>query len=252
MSYPQATYPQHPAQSPYPQAPAQYPAQVPQQPQAAGWGPGTYGSTAQQPPQAPAQGTVSDFFGQPSSGGGPSFKFNQRPIGTRYSGIVARRITNADIRSQTDPNGLALTYRDGRPKLVMVVPMLTEPGPEFPEGTASWWVKGQARDELVRAMAEAGAPEGPPEDGAAIEVTLTGHRPIPGRNPQHIYQITYIRPQQAPQAQPAPAASAVPVAPVAVPSQPQAGPAPVAQAVPDGLTSEQQALLARLTGGQAA
>ena len=246
MSYPQVTYPQYPAQSPYPQAP-QYPAQVPQQPQAAtGWGPGTYGNAAHQPAQAPAQGTVSDFFGQPSSGGGPSFKFNQRPIGTRYSGIVARRITNADIRSQTDPNGLALTYRDGRPKLVMVVPMLTEPGPEFPEGTASWWVKGQARDELVRAMAEAGAPEGPPEEGAAIEVTLTGHRPVPGRNPQHIYQITYMRPQQA--AVPA----AAPVAPATVPSQPQAAPAPAAQAVPDGLTAEQQALLARLTGGQAA
>lgn len=262
QQYPQPQYPapQQPQYAPPPAPPAQYPAPQPQYPQAMPQYP------APPAPAAPA-GTLDAFYGQPSTGGGPSWKFNNRPNGTSYSGIVARPVTNADIQAQTDNAGRPSTFRDGRPKFVMVVPLLVQPSAEYAEGRATWWCKGQARDELVRAMAEAGAPEGPPEAGAVITVTKVGERPIQGMNPQIQYQVTYRRPdnaapsadqgaQQAPP--PAPAAQPAPPAPVPAPQpQPQAGPpAPAAQPVPGaqpqapaGLSPEQQQLLAKLTGG---
>jgi hypothetical protein len=220
-------------------------------------------------------------------------------MGTTYAGVVARAITDTDVRQQTNNAGIPQTYRDGRPKFILVVPILVQGSPEFPEGQAGWWVKGQARDELVRAMAEAGAPAGPPEAGAMVQVTLVGQRPIPGMNPAYQYRIVYTRPTGAP---PAVAAMAVPnvvgapvmaghpgaptgyvsgvaptaepqyaaqqyaappvppVPPVYAPPAPQYAPpvplapapeqyAPVA-AAPGlaGLTPEQQALMAQLTG----
>jgi len=269
--YPYPPQPQYPV---YPQGPAYAPAPV-------------YPPAAQYPQQYPAPvapttpGSLDAFYDQPGSGGGPSFKFmdaNRNPqLGKTYAGIVARPITNADVRQQTDQTGRPMTFKDGRPKFVMVVPMLVQPSPEFPEGTAGWWVKGQARDELARAMAEAGAPEGPPEPGAAISVTLTGTRPIPGFNPQYLYRVVYRRPDgaaapvqqtqpQAPQYAPAPQQPvgqqpmvAQPygpdpggqiVNPVTAPApQPTAQPQPAMAHAPSGLTPEEQALLAKLTGG---
>jgi len=268
-------YPQQPAQATvmpgYPQYPAapQYPPQYPVQP-----------AYAPPPPPPTAPGSLDAFFEQPSTGS-KSWVFKDRPIGTTYSGIVARAVTNADIRQQTDQQGKGQTYKDGRPKFVMVVPMLVAPSAEYPEGQASWWVKGQARDELARAMSEAGAPEGPPEPGAGITVTMTGMRPIPGFNPAYQYRVTYVRPTGAP-AVPAPAAlngppanqwQAPPPQQPAYAPQPQPGyvpgmegqpipalnigptvtppAAPQAPAAPmaaTNLTPEQQALLAKLTG----
>lgn len=266
---PQPQYPVQPGYPPQPQyAPAYPPQYAPPMP----------------PPPPPVQGSLSEFFNAPSTAN-KSWVFRDRPVGTAYSGIVARVIGNGDIRQQTDQGGRPMTYKDGRPKFVMVVPMIVHPSPEHPEGQASWWVKGQARDELARAMAEAGAPEGPPEAGAGITVTLIGQRPIPGMNPAFQYRVTYVRPGGAapvPQAQPAPA---VPQAePVYVaPPQPQYAPQPYPSHTPgmDGqpvptlpiaqtvtppvppnayaaaampsqvspqLTPEQAALMARLTG----
>jgi hypothetical protein len=266
-----------------PQFPVQ-PAYVPQQQQP--YPPQQYAQPAYAPPPPPAPlptGTLDAFYDQPSSGGGPAFKFmdaNRQPqIGKSYVGIVARAITNADVRAQTDQHGRPQTYKDGRPKFVMVVPMQVQPDQEFPEGVAGWWVKGQARDELARAMAEAGAPAGPPEAGAAIRVTLVGVRPVPGMNPAYQYRVEYARPQGAAPAQPAQTAPVMSTAtgqpvvhqqpvpltqapgypPVAVEPQytaPAVAPVPVAQpqpvqaapAAPAGLTDEQAALFARLTG----
>jgi hypothetical protein len=186
--YPQQPQYAPPPQQSYPQP--QYPT-YPQQPYGAPQ-PAFYGP----PPPPPPVGTLDDFFDQPTTGS-KAWIFKDRPIGTRYAGIVARAVTKGDIRAQTDQQGNPARFRDGRPKFVMVVPMLVPVTQEFSEGQASWWVKGQARDELVRAMAEAGAPAGPPEAGAAISVTLVGMRPIPGFNPAFQYRITYQRPQGA-------------------------------------------------------
>lgn len=181
-------YPAYPPQGYAPQPPA-----YPQQPQ--GY-PGAY--TPPAPPQVPLPtGSLDTFYQQPSSSGGPSFKFLGKPVGTSYAGFVARPLTDADVRADTDEGGNVRAFKDGRPKFVMVVPMLVQQSQEFPEGQAGWWVKGQARDELARAMAEVGAPAGAPEGGAFIQVTLVAHQPVPNRNPRFVYRVNYQRPQGA-------------------------------------------------------
>lgn len=216
------------------------------------------------PAQPLAQGSIDDFYNQPSTGGGAALKFEQ--IGDRYVGIVTRPVSAADIQQQTDTMQRPLFFRDGRPKFVMKVPLQLQPTPAYPDGLAQWYVKGQARDELVRAMAEAGAPAGPPEAGAIIDVTFVSQRASgAGMNPAKQYHVVYTRPdgttstpapqaaqavpaqpvaqayQPAPQAAPAPAPAQAP-APAPAPAQP-AQPQPPAQ-----MTQEQQDLLAKLTG----
>lgn len=240
------------------------------------------------PPSQPlAQGSLDDYFAQPSTGGGAALKFPQ--VGVSHVGIVARPITNADVQQQTQPGtGQPAFYKDGRPKFVMKVPLRVQPQPGHEDGQAQLYVAGAMRDELVRAMAEAGAPEGPPEVGAAIQITCTGTRPSgAGMNPAKTYQIRYTRPGDAPQVAPQAGPYAVQQAPqqpqyaqpqqVQQPPAPQPAPvqqAPVQQpvngqvpaaatqtpqpapsAVPpmnvaptDGLDEQQKALLAQLTG----
>jgi hypothetical protein len=264
--YPNQTtqYPPTPPMPQYPQQPGyapQYAQPVPPMPQ---YAPQAYAPQYAQPVPPMPTGTLDKFYEQPSGGGGPSWKFNGKPVGTSYAGIVARTITNSDVRAQTDNAGRPVTYKDGRPKFVLVVPMQVQPAPEFPDGLAGWWVKGQARDELARAMAEAGAPAGPPEAGAAIRVTLVGQRPVPNMNPQFIYRIEYIRPQNA-----APVQQSVPGSPAPPVVHQQSVPPTPAQAPPQngyygptdaerqqaasvpapaGFTEEQAALFAKLTG----
>ena len=267
---PAPAYPQQPA---YPQAPAAYPQQYAQPQQYAAPAPQYAPPSAPPPPPLPT-GSLDDFYQQPSTGGGPSWKFrdaNAQPmIGKEYLGIVARPVTDADIRAQTDNSGRPMTYRDGRQKFVMVVPMQMQPSAEFPDGQAGWWVKGQARDELARAMAEAGAPVGPPEAGAGIWCKLVSIRPVPNMSPAYQYQIRYARPNgaapvappavQAPPAQPvqqapAPVQMSVTAYPPQVPMpQPMQQPVAVAApaAAPTGFDAEQAALFARLTGQQPA
>jgi len=106
------------------------------------------------------------------------------------SGIVARKMTVGDIRQQTDASGKPAVYRDGQPKTAMVVPLIIDG-----EGEASWMVRGQARDELARAMAEAGcAPAAMPEAGARIEVEALEPRKIPGHGSQPVVKVTYTLP----------------------------------------------------------
>lgn len=278
--YPQAPqqvqqpYPPQPVQQPYP--PQGFPQQV-QQP---------YPVPQQQPTQPLAQGNLDDYYNQPSASTGPSISWTNadrspKPIGTAYAGIVARDVTNADVQQQTDFNTKApLFYRDGRPKFAMKVPLKVQPSAEFPEGEATWFVKGQARDELVRAMAEAGC-DGAPKAGATIVVRLVQRRPSgAGMNPANVVQVGYTppggvpaqQPQQVPQ--PAPAqeqqwvqpppntgtASAAPQvsyqvqrvpqqAPVQQVAQPPQAPVQGAPTPPSDLSPEQQVLLAQLTGG---
>lgn len=260
--YPQGYAPQQYPQPGYPAPPEGYAPQQFQQPQYAP--PPAYPQGYPQPgypqaaPPAMAAGSLDAFYNQPSTGGGPALKFE---VNTTHVGIVARPITNADIQQQTNPqNQQPAFFRDGRPKFVMKVPMRVQPSQAHPEGVAQWYVAGAARDELVRAMAEAGAPEGPPEAGAGISITCTGTRPSGvGMNPSKTYAIRYQRPNGAAPVAQAPVAQA----PVAAPTPPAAPPAPpVAQPVaaapaslppapsepPAEMSPDQLALLAKLTG----
>lgn len=213
--YPQQPYapqPQGYPQQPFQQAPPQQ--GFPQQ-----------GYAPQVPPTQPtvplAQGSLSDFYNQPSVGGGPSIAWTDKntqapkPIGTTYVGMVARDVTSADVQQQTDfKTQQPLFYRDGRPKFAMKVPLKVQASQEFPEGEASWFVKGQAKDELQRAMSAAGV-DGAPKEGAVIAITLVQRRPSgPGMNPANIVQVDY-RPAGA-QAGQAPAQATEAPSPVAV------------------------------------
>lgn len=234
---PQFPAPQFPPQQQFPAAPVpQYQQQYAQQP--------AYPSMM--PPAEPLPvGSLDDFFNQPSVGGGPSLSWtnkdmSQKPIGTTYVGIVERPLSSSDVQAQTQQGtNQVARYRDGRPKYVMIVPLIVNPSQEHPEGRAQWYVRGQARDELTRAMAEAGAPTGAPEAGAGIQITLVGRRPSgQGRQPANQFQIRYTRPAGAPAvapaAAPAPEQVQQPVAQAAPQQQPQYAvqqPPPVAQPV---------------------
>lgn len=293
--YPQPQAPQYPqapqqpyAQPAYPQQPYAQPGfpqqAAPQQPYAQ---PGYPQAPAQPPAQPLAQGTLDDFYNQPSVGGGPSISWtdkagNQKPIGTSYVGTVARDVTAADVQQETDyKTQQPKFYRDGRPKFVMKVPLHVQPSQEFPEGEAALYVKGQTRDELVRAMTEAGV-TGSPKAGAVLTVTLVHRKPMgAGMSPANVVQIQYSpgggqapAPQQAPvqqQAQaPQPVQQQAPqyaqpqAAPQQAYAQPQApapqyqAPAPQVQqqapaqplALPSDLSPEQQALFAQIAGQQ--
>jgi len=204
--YPPAQ-PQHPAQpGPYAQ-PQPGPGYPPAPPQPGPYGqpqPGYYPAqpqqqyTAPQPPP-PVHATVDDYFNQPAGGSGKSLSSFFVTPGQSIAGIVARPITGADIQQQTSQgDNRPLFHKDNRPKLVMIVPLETQPSQMFPDGRVAWYVKGQAQQELARAMAEAGAPAGAPEAGAQITITFTGTREVGGgRNPQKLYAVIYRRPAQA-------------------------------------------------------
>jgi hypothetical protein len=290
---PYGGYPAQPGYAPPPQQPPvqQYPPQYPQAPAPPapqqyappGYAPQQgYAPVPQQPPAPPlASGTIDDYYSQPSSGGGPSISWSHngypKPEGTSYAGIVARDVTNADIQQQTDPKtGQPKFYRDGRPQFVMKVPLQVQPSQEFPDGEATLFVRGQMRDELVRAMGEQGL-DGAPRAGDGLSVTLVSRKPSRGGGmPQNVFAISYGRTQQAQGAapagtgapSPAPVQVEQPQAPQQV-AQPQYQPAPVQQyaqapapaqvpqqaapaqpGVPQGMDAEQAALFARITGQQ--
>lgn len=199
----QPQYPAQPApqqyQQPYaPQQPVQQYAQPQYQQQA---------PVPQGPP--PAQGSLDQFYSQPTAASGPSISWSvngqQKPLGTSYAGIVARDVIDADVQQDSDPKtGQLKTYRDGRPKFFMKVPLKVQPSPEFPEGEATWYVRGQSRDELARAMAEAGV-SGSPKGGDALSITLVDRRPSRGGGmPANIVQVRYqsANGQQVPAQQP--------------------------------------------------
>lgn len=193
--YPSAQYPPAPAPTPYPVPPAGYPVPVAYPP--AGYAPAP-GYPMAPPPQPSAPGSLDSFYGQPSTSGGPSWKFQGKPFGTTYVGVVERSVTDSDVRQATNNQNIPQFYRDGRPKFILVVPMLVPVTAEFPEGKAGFWCKGQARDELVRAMTEAGCPVGmSPEAGAVIQITYVGQRNIPNMNPANQFRIVYTRPTGA-------------------------------------------------------
>lgn len=213
MSMPyQPQFPQQPVQQPYAQPqqgygqPVQQPYAQPQFPQAPqGYAPQGY-PPQPAPPPAPAlaDGSLDQFYSQPNLGGGPGVSWKGKPDGYTVQGLVARDVTDSDVQQEVGaPNtreaGIPQTYRDGRPKFVMAVPLQVQPSQDFPEGEARLYVRGQLRDELKRAMAEAQV-DGSPKAGAVITVTLVQRKQGKGTIPQNVFAITYTPPGGQPPA----------------------------------------------------
>lgn len=202
---PQYYPPQQAPQPGYGQPQQAYPAQqMPPQAYAPGQQPGypqqqyaqPYAQPQQQAPTAPlADGSLDAFYNQPNTGGGPGVSWKGKPDGYTVQGVVPRDVTNADVTQEvgapnTQQAGQPQFYRDGRPKFVMAVPLQVPVSPEYPEGEARLFVRGQLRDELSRAMSEAGV-QGAPTAGAVITVTLVERKQGRGAIPQNIFHVTY-------------------------------------------------------------
>lgn len=201
-----------------------------------------------------ARGTLEDFYNQPTGGSAPSITskfFNKRAMGSWLQLEVTRDVTNADVRQQTTPQGQPQTFRDGRPKFVLVVPVKVTGSSdgthvaEFPDSEGSLWVKGTLADELRRAMTAAGDPSGYPKGGAQIVMQSAGEKAsrTPGFSATKLYALQYAGPvgvaaeayaNQQPDLQ-AVAQAANPVNPTTqipqIPSAPAAAPAPAISAV---------------------
>jgi hypothetical protein len=229
---------QQPYQPQYPQAPQQpyvdpYAHQQAYAPQQA----------APQPPPVPlANGSLDAFYAQPT-GGGAGISWKGKPDGFTIQGLVPRDVTNGDVTQEvgapnTQEAGKPQFYRDGRPKFVMAVPLRVPASPEYPEGEARLFVRGQLREELARAMAEAQAQEPAPVANSWLTVTLVQRKQGRGAIPQNIFHVTYTPAGQAPPAINQPATQPVQqyIQPVAQPQYAPAptgapSPAPVAQPV---------------------
>jgi hypothetical protein len=182
------------------------------------------------PPPPVVQGDLDSFYNQPGGGGRSIASFLHKQVGQSITGVVARPITNADVTQQTDfTSGRGLEFRDGRPKFQMIVPLRVQESIEFPEGKATWYIRGSERDELAAAMARAGAPPGPPEMGAIITITYIGDRQIPNLNAKKLHDIVYRRPD----------GSGAPPPPNGQQAQVPPQPAPPAPAAPQGYQQQQ-------------
>lgn len=230
---------------------------------------------------------LSDFYGQPKVGQGEGWKFEH--IGQTHVGMVSRPMDKGDVVQVIDFNSKQPAFwRDGRPKVQMVVPVTEPDGKE-----AVFYLKGKDQTKLSAAMTAAGS-DGtkPPEQGAFIRATFVAVKGFPDQvtramTPQQINDLKsekqkeweYVPPGQpipahwsaapaAPAAPPAPPAPAVDpayaafqahqaaqaAAQAAPPVAPPQAPAPAAPAAPapapaNGLTAAQQTAMAALTGG---
>lgn len=235
------------------------------QPQAQGY----VNPAAVQPQPTLARGTLEDFYNQPTgSGGGPSVTskfFTKRAQGSRLQMRVISDVTNADVRQQTTPQNIPQTFKDGRPKFVLVVKvqvLWSSDGThvtEFPDGLGSLWVKGVLADELRRSMAAAGDASGYPKGGSIIDMTSAGEQAsrTPGFSATKLYQLQYVPPTVDPTAQAAPAPTTIPAvatpAPIATPpfdtaAPPVPAPSFTPPAPPVAIPDTRADLLAQLSG----
>ena len=215
------------------------------------------GQQGQQAPQLPADASIADFYDQPSTGGGRSVAGYFDTPGLWLTATIARDVTKADLRPDTIPGTSQVrTYGDDRLRYVLIVPLNVTGGngawqEYFSDGRGALWLRGGIRDEMWRAMQEAGVqPDAqgrpvPPEGGAQISLFFKSTRPVKGQggqklNDAKVVEARYTRPapgvngaaSQADEGYNAPQAYAAPVAPQApAPVAPQA-PAPVMQGPP--------------------
>ena len=216
---PQGYAPAQPQYAPNPyQQPAPHQTQVwggvQPPPQGYGYAPAPQGyqqtpQYGQQPPQGPPpqdlSGDLDSFYSQRSTTGGKGISWKGVPDGYTVQGVVTRKITNGDVFKETYPPqhpqaGQVQTNRDGSFKYAMQVPLKLHildqfQARDFPDGEARLFLRGGLRDEVTRAMAEVGAPEGPPEAGAFVRVTLTHRKP--GNNiATNMFAVLYRSPGQ--------------------------------------------------------
>lgn len=196
----QGGYSPQPQQQQYVQPQQQF---APQFPQAPGQPYPQQGYQPQQPPAQPlANGGIDDFYSQPNLGGGPGVSWRGKPDGYTVQGVVSRDVGDGDVQQEVGaPNtaeaGRPQTFRDGRPKFVMTVPLQVAQSPDFPDGEARLFVRGQLKDELTRAMAEAGE-QGAPKGGACITVTLAERKQGRGAIPMNVFRVIYTPAGQQP------------------------------------------------------
>jgi hypothetical protein len=214
--YPQQGPPpgQYPQQGGYPpQGPPQqgYPGQgYPQQGPPPGQYPqqGGYPQQQDQTQQAPlAPGSLAAFYTQPAVGGGAALKIKN--VGEWAVGVVNRQLGDADTQQQTGVGqnaNVPQTFRDGRPKMILKVPLNVPKSADHQDGVAKWWCGPGARDQLNAAIGRTGqpmrtvqTPNGPvqfhvPEPGAFVVVKLAGKRSSgPGMNDANVWEVSYWR-----------------------------------------------------------
>jgi hypothetical protein len=188
------------------------------------------------------QGSL-DAFARQRGNSGPAFSWKGAAPGKTYEGFVSRGLVDDDVRHQTNDKGDPQNNKDGSPKWVMIVPMLVSKSTEFPDGFASWWIHGQAKDELSRAMSAAGAASTVPEAGAFIRVTFTGQKLLSNGWRANQFRVEYQRPE----GDAAALVSAVePPAEVTKPVSQETRAVAHVDAAPSGAGGDKQALLNRL------
>jgi hypothetical protein len=154
-----------------------------------------YGVPQQPPVPQGAKGTLDDFYGQPSGASGKGISWKNKPNGYRYVGVVRRTPQDSDVFQDSDPQTKTLkTWRDGSPKMVLPVPLDLVwldawQQQEYSDREAAVFLRGGMRDEVTRAMQEAGV-SGVPQQGALMDVTLTHRKP--GNNiATNMYAVVY-------------------------------------------------------------
>jgi hypothetical protein len=122
--------------------------------------------------------------------------FNGKQQGYQLDMVVTRDLMHSDTHQLTDINGVPQSYKDGRPKFVLIIPVTVTNssdgthGSFFSEGNATIWVKGALKDEFARAMAAAGIRE--LKGGTRIVTASAGEKASkrPGFSPTKLYSVT--------------------------------------------------------------
>lgn len=137
-----------------------------------------------------SQPTLDTFFG----GGGKSFSWKDKPIGTTISGTIT---AVHPPQQQTDPADGSLQFKkNGEPKMSVRIDLATdERDPEDPEddGLRGLYVQGWMQGAVGDALRKAGR-NGAPEVGARLTVKLSERAPNdrPGLNPTNKFVAEYV------------------------------------------------------------
>lgn len=153
--------------------------------------PGCYPSTS--PPQYPAYPPQQPQYPSPPAPPKPLLELNElRDDGVyddeRITGVIERDLVSGDTCQKHGVTGEPLFYPDGRPKLVLLVPLLivSWPGRAGREGSVRLALCPDMRPDLDMAMQAAGCkPSTVPEAGATVTFTLT---------PRGDFQLAYAHP----------------------------------------------------------
>ena len=139
--------------------------------------------------QPAAPQTVAGFF---AGGGGKSFSWKDKPIGTTVSGVIK---TVHPPQQATDPvdGSPAIVKKTGKPKIQVRIDLQTnERDPLDPEddGVRGVYVGGWMTGAVGDALRKAGATE--PQVGGTLTVRLTEREPNPGLNPTNKFDAHYV------------------------------------------------------------